>query len=255
MENVGAVTFSEDLLFRSRVTEGERRRRAMVIAHEMAHMWFGDLVTMRWWDDLWLNESFAELMGFWTVDVATRFAGGWTAFCTGRKAWGYAADQMPTTHPISGEVADNRSALLNFDGISYAKGASVLRQLMAWLGDETFFEGVRRYLGEHAWGNTSLLDFLGALEAVSGRDLEAWADAWLRTAGVSTLRATGDAVLQEPPPDHPVLRDHRIRIGRYDRVDAALVAAEPLDVEVTGPSTPVDGLTGHDLVLLNDGDL
>jgi aminopeptidase N len=255
MENVGAVTFAEDLLFRSRVTEGERRTRAMVIAHEMAHMWFGDLVTMRWWDDLWLNESFAELMGFWTVDVATRFDDGWTYFCTGRKAWGYAADQMPTTHPISGEVADNRSALLNFDGISYAKGASVLRQLMAWIGDETFFEGVRRYLREHEFGNTSLTDFLGALEQASGRDLDEWAQAWLRTPGVSTLRAAGDAVLQEPPADHPVLRDHRIRVGRYDRVDGELAAKPPIDLEVTGATTPVEGLLGHDLVLLNDGDL
>src|SRR3954447_10224728 len=255
MENVGAVTFAEDLLFRSRVTDGERRLRAMVIAHEMAHMWFGDLVTMRWWDDLWLNESFAELMGFWTVDVATRFAGGWTDFCTGRKAWGYAADQMPTTHPISGEVADNRSALLNFDGISYAKGASVLRQLMAWLGDETFFEGVRRYLRRHEFANTSLADFLAALEEASDRDLDAWADAWLRTPGVSTLRTADGAVVQEPPVEYPVLRNHRIRIGRYDRVDGALAAAAPLDVEVTGATTPVEGLQGHDLVLLNDGDL
>ena len=255
MENPGAVTFVEDLLFRSRVTESDRRNRAMVIAHEMAHMWFGDLVTMEWFDDLWLNESFAELMGFHTVDVATRFQGGWTGFCTGRKAWGYRADQSPTTHPISGEVTDNRTALLNFDGISYAKGASVLRQLMAWLGEDTFFEGVRRYLTRHAWGNTSLADFLSALEEVSGRDLDRWAQAWLRTPGVSTLSIDGDAVRQTVPAAYPVLRDHRIGIGCYDRVDGALVRRARLDVDVSGELTPVAGLQGHDLVVLNDGDL
>jgi aminopeptidase N len=255
MENAGAVTFAEDLLFRSRVTDAERRTRAMVIAHEMAHMWFGNLVTMRWWDDLWLNESFAELMGYYTAEVATRFEGGWTAFCTGRKAWGYSADQRPTTHPISGTVADNRSALMNFDGISYAKGASVLRQLMVLVGQETFFEGVRRYLNRHAWGNTSLQDFLAAIEEASGRDLTAWTQSWLRTAGVSTLRITGEAVSQIPPAEFPVHRDHRIGIGRYVRAADRLVLRDRLDVEVSGPLTPVPGLGDPaDLLLLNDGD-
>ena len=255
MENAGAVTFTESLLFRSRVTDGERRSRAMVIAHEMAHMWFGNLVTMRWWDDLWLNESFAELMGFHTADVATRFKGGWTAFCTGRKAWGYRADQLPTTHPISGPVADNRSALLNFDGISYAKGASVLRQLMVLVGQETFFEGVRRYLSRHAFSNTSLSDFLTAIEEAGDRDLTSWADSWLRTAGVSTLRVDGDVVRQEPPAAHAVLRDHRIGIGRYARTDGVLSLRDRVDVEISGPVTVVPSLSeGADLVLLNDGD-
>ncbi|MDT7545273.1 MAG: aminopeptidase [Actinomycetota bacterium] len=255
MENAGAVTFAETLLFRSRVTEAERRTRAEVIAHEMAHMWFGDLVTMRWWDDLWLNESFAELMGFHVTDQATRFEGSWTAFCTARKAWGYAADQLPTTHPISGPVSDTRSALLNFDGISYAKGASALRQLMVLVGPETFFEGVRRYLRRHAFGNTTLLDFLAAIEDASGRDLSEWADAWLRTPGVSTLRPADGGVRQEPPADHPTLREHRIRIGRYDRSGGRLVARDPIDVEVRGGHTPVPELAEPaDLVLLNDGD-
>ncbi|MBK5306199.1 MAG: aminopeptidase N [Frankiaceae bacterium] len=255
MENAGAVTFTEDLLFRSRVTDGERRSRAMVIAHEMAHMWFGNLVTMRWWDDLWLNESFAELMGFHTTEVATRFDGAWTGFCTGRKAWGYSADQMPTTHPISGPVTDNRSALLNFDGISYAKGASTVRQLMVLVGEETFFEGVRRYLERHAFANTSLADFLTAIEEASGRDLAAWSDAWLRTPGVSTLRIDAGVVLQEAPAAYPVLRPHRIGIGRYDRENGALVRRDRLDVEVAGEQTPIDQLTEPaDLVLLNDGD-
>jgi aminopeptidase N len=255
MENAGAVTFAEDLLFRSHVTHAERRTRAMVIAHEMAHMWFGNLVTMQWWDDLWLNESFAELMGFHTAEVATRFDGGWTAFCTGRKAWGYSADQKPTTHPISGPVTDNRSALMNFDGISYAKGASVLRQLMVLVGQETFFEGVRRYLDKHAFANTTLEDFLGAIEDASGRDLTAWTQTWLRTAGVSTLRVTGDAVSQEPPAQFPVHRDHRIGIGRYERSGDRLVLRDRLDVEISGATTPVPGLTDPaDLLLLNDGD-
>ena len=255
MENAGAVTFAENLLFRSRVTDSERRNRAMVIAHEMAHMWFGNLVTMQWWDDLWLNESFAELMGFHTADVATRFAGGWTAFCTGRKAWGYSADQRPTTHPISGPVTDNRSALMNFDGISYAKGASVLRQLMVLVGKETFFEGVRRYLARHAFANTTLQDFLAAIEEASGRDLTSWTETWLRTPGVSTLRTSGDTVLQEPPAQFPVNRDHRIGIGRYDRVGATLVRRDRLDVEVSGAVTSVPTLAEPAaLVLLNDGD-
>ncbi|MDX6197354.1 MAG: aminopeptidase [Actinomycetota bacterium] len=255
MENAGAVTFAENLLFRSRVTHAERRTRAMVIAHEMSHMWFGNLVTMRWWDDLWLNESFAELMGFHTAEVATRFDGGWTAFCTGRKAWGYSADQRPTTHPISGPVTDNRTALLNFDGISYAKGASVLRQLMVLIGEETFFEGVRRYLARHAFGNTSLRDFLAAIEDASGRDLTTWTESWLRTPGVSTLRVQGEAVRQEPPDEFPVHRDHRIGIGRYDRAGSQLVRRDLLDVEVSGALTPVPTLADPaDLVLLNDGD-
>jgi aminopeptidase N len=255
MENAGAVTFTEDLLFRSRVTDGERRSRAMVIAHEMAHMWFGNLVTMRWWDDLWLNESFAELMGFHTAEVATRFKGGWTAFCAGRKAWGYRADQLPTTHPISGPVSDNRSALMNFDGISYAKGASVLRQLMVLVGPETFFDGVRRYLSRHAFSNTTLSDFLAAIEEASDRDLTSWADSWLRTAGVSTLRVDGDAVRQEPPAGHPVLRAHRIGIGRYARTDGLLALRDRVDVEISGRVTIVPSLSEPaDLVLLNDGD-
>jgi aminopeptidase N len=255
MENAGAVTFAESLLFRSRVTEGERRTRAEVIAHEMAHMWFGDLVTMRWWDDLWLNESFAELMGFYVTDVATRFDGSWTSFCTSRKAWGYATDQLPTTHPISGPVADTRSALLNFDGISYAKGASALRQLMVLVGDGAFFGGVRRYLRRHAFANTTLSDFLAAVEEASGRHLAEWADAWLRTPGVSTLRAVGDAVRQEVSAKYPAYRDHRIGIGRYDRAGGCLVARDRLDVEVRGELTPVPGLGDPaDLVLLNDGD-
>jgi len=247
MENPGAVTFSEDFVFRSRVTDDKRRKRAMVIAHEMAHMWFGDLVTMRWWDDLWLNESFAELMGFLTVDRATRHEGTWVDFSATRKAWGYRADQLPSTHPVQGNVLDNRSALLNFDGISYAKGASVLRQLMSTVGQDAFFTGVRAYLARHAFGSTSFADLLVELETASGRDLHDWARAWLQTSGVSTLRVVDGALESDG------LRPHRIGVGLYDRTGDRLVLRERLDMVVTGTSTPLPAMA--DLVLPNDGDL
>jgi aminopeptidase N len=259
MENPGAVTFSEMFVFRSRTTDDKRRQRAMVVAHEMAHMWFGDLVTMRWWDDLWLNESFAELMGFLTVDRATRFEDTWVDFSASRKAWGYRADQLPSTHPVQGDVPDNRSALLNFDGISYAKGASVLRQLMATLGEEVFFTGVQAYVERHAFGNTSFDDLLVELERASDRDLHDWSRAWLQTSGVSTLRAVrgqgtddqGTHLRQESE----VLRPHRIGVGVYDRADDALVLRERLDVEIPGEQATVEVDPLPDLLLPNDGDL
>jgi aminopeptidase N len=259
MENPGAVTFSEDFVFRSRVTEATRRKRAMVVAHEMSHMWFGDLVTMRWWDDLWLNESFAELMGFLSVDRTTRFADSWVDFCTSRKAWGYRADALPTTHPVAGTAHDTRSALLDFDGISYAKGASVLRQLMATIGEDAFFAGVRAYLDRHAFGNTTVADLLAELEVSSGRDLSSWADAWLRTPGTTTLRTVVDdgrvRLRQEPPVDFPVLREHRIGVGRYDDDGARLVLRERVDVTVVGELTAITVAAGSSLLLPNDGDL
>ncbi len=256
MENPGAVTFTEDFVFRSRVTDDARRKRSMVVAHEMAHMWFGDLVTMRWWDDLWLNESFAELLGFLTTDRATRFEGTWVDFSATRKAWGYRADQLPSTHPVQGDVPDNRSALLNFDGISYAKGASVLRQLMATVGEEAFFTGVRAYLARHAFANASFADLLGELETASGRDLQEWARVWLQTSGLSTLRpvVTGDRV--QVRQESAVLRPHRIGVGLYDLTEEGLVLRTRLDVAVEGESTDL-GLAAADLpdlLLLNDGD-
>ena len=261
MENPGAVTFAEMFVFRSRTTDDKRRTRAMVVAHEMSHMWFGDLVTMRWWDDLWLNESFAELMGVLTVDRATRFRGNWAEFSAARKAWGYRADQLPSTHPVQGDVPDNRSALLNFDGISYAKGASVLRQLMATVGEDAFFAGVRSYFERHAHANTTFADLLAELERASGRDLGEWARVWLQTSGVSTLRTVvpgadaGVEVVQEAA----VLRPHRIGVGLYDRVGAgeqsALVLRQRLDVELSGARTPVPVDVLPDLLLPNDGDL
>jgi aminopeptidase N len=252
MENPGMVTFTdESFLYRSRTTEGHRRLRAQVIAHEMAHMWFGDLVTMRWWDGVWLNESFAEFMGLHTIEQTTRFSGAWADFCLGRKAWGYRADQLPTTHPVAGPVADARSAMLNFDGISYAKGASVLRQLVAFVGEETFFTGLRAYLAEHAHGNTDLTDLLRALEEASGRDLHAWAASWLETTGPSTLRPEWEGstlvVRQEGP-----LREHVVGVGLYGG-DGRL--RERRDVEVSAERTVVGEVGPADLVLVNDGDL
>ena len=266
MENPGAVTFSEMFVFRSRTTDDKRRQRAMVVAHEMSHMWFGDLVTMRWWDDLWLNESFAELMGFLTVDRATRFEDTWVDFSASRKAWGYRADQLPSTHPVQGNVPDNRSALLNFDGISYAKGASVLRQLMATVGEDAFFAGVRAYLDRHAFSNTTFADLLVELGTASGRELGPWSRAWLQTSGVSTLRAVvegreggdGQVGLRQ---ESDVLRPHRIGVGLYDvpgdGPDAPLVLRDRLDVELSGACVTLDLHPAElpALLLPNDGDL
>ena len=258
MENPGLVTFTDELfVFRSRTTEGMRRLRAQVIAHEMAHMWFGNLVTMRWWDGIWLNESFAELMGHHTVDRALPWDGVWVDFCLGRKASGYRADQLPTTHPVAGHAADSRAALLDFDGISYAKGASVLRQLVAFVGEDAFFAGLRAYLAEHAHGNTDLADLLRAVETSSGRDLSGWAASWLSTTGVSTLRGVwGPMVVVEQSGD--VLRDHVVLLGVYDETADGLVLRERVPVEVTGARTEVPALAGQPepaLLLVNDGDL
>ncbi|HEY6745284.1 MAG TPA: aminopeptidase N [Mycobacteriales bacterium] len=256
MENPGLVTFTDDFLFRSKVTLSRRRLRASVVAHEMAHMWFGDLVTMRWWDDLWLNESFAELLGTLTVDEATGLPGCWPAFTVGRKAWGYAADQLPTTHPVATDVGDNQSALLNFDGISYAKGASVLRQLMAYVGRDAFFTGVRAYLDRRAFGNSTLADLLSALSDSSGRELREWADVWLRTTGVSTLRPSWDGSTLTVIQESPTPRIARIGVGRWDLVDGVLRRRDLTKHDVVAGSTVLP-LTGPrpDLVLLNDGDL
>ena len=256
MENPGMVTFADDrFLFRSRRTVASHRQRGSVIAHEMAHMWFGDQVTMRWWDGIWLNESFAEFMGMTTVDEALEWDGAWVDFGLGRKAWGYRADQLPTTHPVDADVPDSRAALLNFDGISYAKGASVLRQLSAFVGEEVFVQGLRTYLARHAYGNADLADLLAALEAASGRDLGAWAQSWLRTSGVNTLRPVwqdGTLVVEQTG---GVLREHVIQIGAYDGTGGVLRLRESRRVELAGARTTVPGLAAADLLLVNDGDL
>ncbi|MFF1789265.1 aminopeptidase N [Kitasatospora sp. NPDC058243] len=266
MENPGCVTFREEFVFRSKVTDAAYEGRANVILHEMAHMWFGDLVTMRWWDDLWLKESFADFMGsYGLIGARTRYSSAWVTFANQRKAWAYRQDQLPTTHPITADIRDLEDAKLNFDGITYAKGAAVLKQLVAYVGSEAFFEGARRYFKRHAFGNTELGDLLDVLEETSGRDLKAWAAAWLQTAGVDSLtpqvttdaegRITELAVLQ----DGTVLRPHRIAIGLYDRdADGSLVRTERIELDVTGNRTVVAEAAGRPrpaLVLLNDDDL
>jgi aminopeptidase N len=244
-----------------------------VVAHEMAHMWFGDLVTMAWWDDLWLNESFAQFMGTRTTAEATRFTETWTTFAMGDKAWGMRADQRPSTHPVAPtDVADTALALLNFDGISYAKGAAVLKQLVAWVGDKAFLAGLNEHIATHAYGNATLADLLDALSRASGRDLSSWAEVWLRRAQVNTLRAevarsggtyASVTIVQTAPEDHPTLRPHRLGIGLYDRGPGGSVTRRrrieiDLDPVVDGGRTPVPELAGErvaDLLLLNDGDL
>ena len=268
MENAGAVTFLEDYIFRSRVTDAQHEERAETILHEMAHMWFGDLVTMRWWDDLWLNESFATWASLVAQTEATRWPNAWTSFSQASKAWAYRQDQLPSTHPIAADIPDIAAVEVNFDGITYAKGAAVLKQLVAHVGRDNFLAGVRAYFRRHAWGNATLADLLDPLEQASGRDLALWSKAWLETAGLNTLRPeyqtaddgtfAGFAVLQSAPQSHPVLRPHRIAIGLYDRGAEGLARRMRVEVDVTGERTPVPELTGvavPDLVLVNDDDL
>jgi aminopeptidase N len=268
MENAGCVTFHESYVFRSRVTDTARESRAETILHEMAHMWFGDLVTMRWWDDLWLNESFATWAGTIAQAEATRWPGAWTTFAQAWKAWAYRQDQLPSTHPIAADIADIEAVEVNFDGITYAKGAAVLKQLVAYVGRDNFLVALRSYFAEHAWGNATLGDLLAALEQASGRDLSSWSKAWLETAGVNTLRPEYEtdsdgrfsafAVRQEAPASHPVLRPHRIAIGLYDKTDAGLTRRRRVEVDIAGHATEVPELVGErqgDLILVNDDDL
>jgi aminopeptidase N len=261
MENPGLVTFRDEFVYRSAVTDTQRQTRAMVIAHEMAHMWFGDLVTLRWWDDIWLNESFAEYMGYQTLTEATRFTDTWTDFGVARKAWGYDADQRPSTHPVAPEaVDDTASALLNFDGISYAKGASALRQLVAWLGEKDFLAGINTHFARHRFGNATLADFIDSLASATDRDVHAWADAWLRTTGVDTLtpRLTqADDGTYSLTVDHDGSRPHRIAVGVYDQTpadDGDLTLRERVDLDVP-QSAPQPLGKRPALLLLNDGDL
>ncbi|MFF0083675.1 aminopeptidase N [Streptomyces canus] len=269
MENPGLVTFREEFIFRGKVTQASYEGRANVILHEMAHMWFGDLVTMVWWDDLWLKESFADFMGTFANVGATRFKDAWITFANRRKAWAYRADQLPSTHPITADIRDLQDAKLNFDGITYAKGASVLKQLVAYVGQDAFLEGARRYFKRHAYGNTRLGDLLSVLEETSGRDMGAWARSWLQTAGVNSLtpqvllsaegRVDEVAVVQEAAETHPELRPHRVAVGLYRRSGGgALERYARAEVDVDGPRTVVAELAGAEapeLVLVNDDDL
>ena len=271
MENAGCVTFHEDYLFRSKVTDARYERRAATILHEMAHMWFGDLVTMRWWDDLWLNESFAEYAAVLAQTGATRWTDAWTTFANVEKTWAYRQDQLPSTHPIATDAPDVQTAEVNFDGITYAKGASVLKQLGAYVGVEAFLAGLRDYFGRHAFGNTTLADLLSALERSSGRDLGEWSKLWLETAGINTIRAefevdaegryTSFQLVQSAPDETAqsnTLRPHRLAIGRYDERGGKLDRIGRIEVDVIGARTPVPALIGVErppLLLVNDDDL
>ena len=269
MENAGAVTFRDEMIFRSRQTVSAYEQRANTILHEMAHMWFGDLVTMKWWDDLWLNESFAEFAAHHSSVKATRFTDAWTGFTNSRKNWAYRQDQLPTTHPIAADNYDLHAVEANFDGITYAKGASALKQLVAWVGEDDFFAGLRAYFAKHAYGNTELKDLLVALSEASGRELDSWAAEWLQTSGVNTLRADFDVddqgrftrfdVVQTATEEYPTLRRHRIAIGLYDRGDdGRLVRTERIETDVRDERTTITELVDQrrpDLILLNDDDL
>jgi aminopeptidase N len=270
MENAGAVTFLEDYVFRSRVTRSVYERRAETVLHEMAHMWFGDLVTMRWWDDLWLNESFATFASVLCQAEATEYKQAWTTFANVEKSWAYRQDQLPSTHPIASEIPDVQAVEVNFDGITYAKGASVLKQLVAYVGLEPFLAGLRDYFRAHAWGNATFDDLLGALERSSGRDLSGWGAQWLRTTGLNLLRPSFDVdiagnftrfevVQGGARPGAGELRTHRIAVGVYDDDGAGnLVRTQRVEVDVEGERTEVPELVGvgrGKLVLVNDDDL
>ncbi|MEZ5093794.1 aminopeptidase N [Nocardioides sp.] len=268
MENAGCVTFRDEYLPRSRQVHAFYEARANTVLHEMAHMWFGDLVTMRWWDDLWLNESFAEWASHHAMVHATEFTEAWTGFTNARKNWAYRQDQLPSTHPIAADNYDLQAVEVNFDGITYAKGASTLKQLVAWVGIDEFLAGLREYFRAHAFANSEFADLLSALEKASGRELQSWAEEWLQTSGVNTLtpvfelddegRYASFSVAQSAAPEFPTIRRHRIGIGLYDLTDAGLVRRSSVEVDVEGVSTDIADLVGErqpDLLLLNDGDL
>ncbi len=251
MENPGCVTFTEHFVFRSKQTDQAYESRANVILHEMAHMWFGDLVTMRWWDDLWLKESFADFMGSYGSVGATRWKNAWVAFANRRKAWAYRQDQLPSTHPIVATINDLEDAKLNFDGITYAKGASVLKQLVAYVGEDAFIEGSRHYFKRHAYGNTTLADLLSALEETSGRDLTAWSKAWLETSGLNTLTFADGTVRQEGSP-----RPHRIAVGAYELGDTGVARVARIEIDLDGESAKIpEDIASTAFVLVNDDDL
>jgi aminopeptidase N len=272
MENAGCVTFLEDYVFRSRVTDARYERRAGTVLHEMAHMWFGDLVTMRWFDDLWLNESFADWAATMSQSQATRWTNAWTTFTNVDKTWAYRQDQLPSTHPIAADIPDAEAVEVNFDGITYAKGASVLKQLAAYVGLAEFLAGVRQYFADNSYANTTLPDFLAALNAASGRELHDWSKMWLETSGLNTITPeytldehgnfSSFALVQDAPTvtaKDNVLRTHRLAVGLYSYDDSgALVRTQRIELDVAGERTEVPELLGvarGDFILANDDDL
>ncbi len=266
MENVGCVTYNEAYLFRDPATESQRLDRAETFLHELAHMWFGNLVTMRWWDDLWLNESFATYISYLAMTEATRFTNAWKVFNADIKRWAYQQDQLPTTHPIAGEAADTEIAFLNFDGITYGKGASVLKQLVKYIGRDAFRDGLRIYFKRYGWSNATLDEFLGALEESSGANLQEWAKLWLRTASVNTLstewetagdRLSAMAIRQTAPTDHPTLRPHALEVALAKNGTGGPLRVESISAWIDGPDTPIAEARGRevpDLVFPNYGD-
>jgi aminopeptidase N len=270
MENAGAVTFLEDYVFRSKVTRASYERRAETVLHEMAHMWFGDLVTMSWWDDLWLNESFATFASVLCQAEATEYKSAWTTFANAEKSWAYRQDQLPSTHPVAADIPDLHAVEVNFDGITYAKGASVLKQLVAYVGLDHFLAGLRDYFAAHAYGNATFSDLLGALEKASGRDLSDWGQQWLKTTGLNTLRPDFDvdadgrftrfAIAQSgAAPGAGETRVHRLAVGIYDdNGDGKLIRVHREELDASGEITEIPALQGVSrgkLILVNDDDL
>ncbi|MDO5746149.1 MAG: aminopeptidase N [Actinomycetaceae bacterium] len=267
MENAGCITFRDEYLFRSKPTEAMKEARANTILHELAHMWFGDLVTMKWWNDLWLNESFAEFMSYQCLAYGTQWKDAWTSFIA-REAWGLRCDQLPTTHPIVAEIRDLADVEVNFDGITYSKGAAVLRQLVAYVGLDHFTEGIRRYIEKHAWKNTTLPDLLTELEAASGRDLSSWTKVWLEEAGITLLRPdievddegviTRCDIVQELPMEGTSYRPHRLIVSGYSLVDNEFKKVFCVEQDVEGERTVVEGAKGQnrpDVLIVNDENL
>jgi aminopeptidase N len=269
MENIGMVTFRDSYIFESKVTDAVANRRVETVLHELAHMWFGDYVTMKWWNDLWLNESFAEFMSTLATAEATEWSGDWATFCSGEKSWALREDQLPTTHPIVAPINDLNDTYVNFDGITYAKGASVLKQLVAYVGREDFFKGIHNYLQKHAYANATLNDLLEELAAASGRDLNAWSKLWLEQSGINTISSevhtdeqgiiSSMTLTQSAPAEYPVLRPHRLAVGFYDvNENGSVVRNERFELDVDGESTDVSAVVGKKrpaFILINDDDL
>jgi aminopeptidase N len=254
MENWGCVTYGDGLLFRSTPTHSQRLTLASILLHEMAHMWFGDLVTMKWWNDLWLNEAFATWASTWAAVGATKYRDGWATSLAGGKLEGYRVDMGPASHPIRGDVPDVSQAMANFDAISYQKGQAVLKQLSAFVGEDAFLAGLQAYFRDHAWGNTRLEDLIGAVGTAAGEDLSGWESAWLDRAGTDTLSLEG-STLTATGPDGEAPRPHRLDIGCYaEDGDGGLRHVADVAVRTDGTETAVT-LPDSDLRIVNDHDL